>query len=222
MVWTAISSAWTLNWHRWPTTVVSQRRTRYWQAAQPLTRVILTLPPPDFDQRGNPRVTDGNADGTARIDIGAFEVLRGDLNGDGEINGLDVDPFIDILLDGPPSATADLNADGSVNGLDVDPFVAEVVGGAGSVWPLGGEHALNNMDVGLTGRQLHHRRPAHESNRADDPAHLTHRRTSERVRWLRLGGNAHRSSPRGMDHQVAADWQATVDRALSDGDDWLR
>ena len=53
--------------------------------------------------------------------MGAFEVLRGDVNGDGEVNGLDVDPFVDVLLNGPPSATADMNADGSVNGLDVDP-----------------------------------------------------------------------------------------------------
>jgi pimeloyl-ACP methyl ester carboxylesterase len=53
----------------------------------------------------------------------------GDVNGDGEVNGLDVDPFVDVLLNGPYQAKADMNKDGEVNGLDVDPFVAAVVGG---------------------------------------------------------------------------------------------
>jgi hypothetical protein len=39
--------------------------------------------PPDFDRRGNPRVADGNADDVPRIDTRAFELLRGDVNGDG-------------------------------------------------------------------------------------------------------------------------------------------
>ena len=42
---------------------------------------------------------------------------------------LDVDPFVDVLLNGPFQAEADMNRDGVVNGLDVDPFVAAVVGG---------------------------------------------------------------------------------------------
>jgi hypothetical protein len=51
------------------------------------------------------------------------------VNGDGVVNGLDVDPFVDVLLNGPYQAAADMNEDGDVNGLDVDPFVAAVVGG---------------------------------------------------------------------------------------------
>ena len=56
------------------------------------------------------------------------EYVPGDVNGDGQVNGLDVDPFVDTLLQGPYEAAADMNEDQVVNGLDVDPFVAAVVG----------------------------------------------------------------------------------------------
>jgi hypothetical protein len=62
-------------------------------------------------------------------------VILGDVNGDGDINGLDVDPFVDKLLNGPYQAQADMNEDGDVNGLDVDPFVAAVVGGGAAAVP---------------------------------------------------------------------------------------
>ncbi len=55
--------------------------------------------------------------------------LLGDVNGDGDVNGLDVDPFVDVLLNGSFQEEADMNEDGEVNGLDVDLFVAAVVGG---------------------------------------------------------------------------------------------
>jgi hypothetical protein len=47
---------------------------------------------------------------------------------DGEVNGLDVDPFVEVLLSGPYQAEADMNEGQVANGLDVDPFVAAVVG----------------------------------------------------------------------------------------------
>jgi hypothetical protein len=59
----------------------------------------------------------------------ASEPLLGDLNLDSEVNGLDVDPFVEVLLSGPYQLEADMNEDQVVNGLDVDPFVAAVVGG---------------------------------------------------------------------------------------------
>jgi hypothetical protein len=62
------------------------------------------------------------------IEIGMAAGL-GDVNLDGVVNGLDVDPFVDVLLNGPYQLEADMNGDGDVNGLDVDPFVAAVVGG---------------------------------------------------------------------------------------------
>ena len=59
----------------------------------------------------------------------------GDVNLDGDVNGLDVDPFVDRLLNGPDQAEADMNEDGEVNGLDVDPFVAAIVGGGAAAVP---------------------------------------------------------------------------------------
>ena len=62
-------------------------------------------------------------------------VVLGDVNLDGIVNGLDVDPFVDVLLNGPYQTEADMNEDGEVNGLDVDPFVAAVVGGGVAAVP---------------------------------------------------------------------------------------
>ena len=56
----------------------------------------------------------------------------GDVNLDGVVNGLDVDPFVDRLLNGPYQIEPDMNGDGFINGLDVDPFVEAVVGGGGA------------------------------------------------------------------------------------------
>ena len=53
----------------------------------------------------------------------------GDVNQDGTVNGLDVDPFVTLVTGGTYQAEGDMNGDGVVNGLDVDPFVAAVVGG---------------------------------------------------------------------------------------------
>ena len=51
-----------------------------------------------------------------------------DINLDGGINGLDVDPFVDLLLTGTYQAEADMNCDGAINGLDVDGFVMWIIG----------------------------------------------------------------------------------------------
>ena len=56
-------------------------------------------------------------------------VLVGDVNQDGFVNLLDVDPFIQVLADGIYLASADINCDGFVNLLDVEPFVAALSGG---------------------------------------------------------------------------------------------
>jgi hypothetical protein len=62
-------------------------------------------------------------------------LLLGDVNHDGVVDGLDVDPFIDVLLDSQFATTADMNGDGAVNGLDVAPFVAAVFGGSAQQIP---------------------------------------------------------------------------------------
>jgi hypothetical protein len=58
----------------------------------------------------------------------------------------------------------------------------------------------------------------------DDHSQLIHHRAVERVmgRRLRLGTDGHRSDQGDMAHQMAGDWQATVERAFGDGADWLR
>ena len=53
----------------------------------------------------------------------------GDINGDGTINLLDVQPFVAILISGEFEAVADINGDGEVNLLDVEPFVLKLTNG---------------------------------------------------------------------------------------------
>jgi hypothetical protein len=49
---------------------------------------------------------------------------------------MDVDPFVQSMVWGPYSVNADMNQDGQVNGLDVDPFVAVVLGAGTSLTPI--------------------------------------------------------------------------------------
>jgi hypothetical protein len=56
-----------------------------------------------------------------------FEI--GDVNQDGLITLLDVNPFVAILIGGGFQCEADINEDGSVTLTDVDPFVALLTGG---------------------------------------------------------------------------------------------
>jgi hypothetical protein len=62
-------------------------------------------------------------------------VLVGDTNLDGVVNGLDIVPFVDTLVNNLYLETADMNQDGAVNGLDVELFTAVVVSGAGLAAP---------------------------------------------------------------------------------------
>jgi hypothetical protein len=87
------------------------------------------------------------------------EYVPGDVNGDGEVNGLDVDPFVDVLLNGPFQATADMNEDQVVNGLDVDPFVTAVVG-SGVVQAVPEPTTLVLTAIGLSGLAMVQRRRA--------------------------------------------------------------
>ena len=59
----------------------------------------------------------------------APKVLIGDVNLDGEVNLLDVAPFVDLVSVGMFQLEADVNEDGSVNLLDVSPFVDLLSGG---------------------------------------------------------------------------------------------
>ena len=77
---------------------------------------------------------DSNGNGTPdECECGVLGQQRGDCNGDGSMNGLDIDRFVNALtnpaqfnIDNAPllwQCVADINCDGSLNGLDVDPFV---------------------------------------------------------------------------------------------------
>ena len=50
-------------------------------------------------------------------------LLLGDVNQDGSVDALDVQPFVDLLIAGEFQAEANINQDGAVALLDVDPFV---------------------------------------------------------------------------------------------------
>lgn len=66
--------------------------------------------------------------GSFAIQVTEPEVIIGDVNCDGEVNLLDVGPFLDVLGAGSFSAKADINGDGVVNLLDVGPFVDLLAG----------------------------------------------------------------------------------------------
>jgi hypothetical protein len=85
------------------------------------------------------------------MDVWPTDPLPGDINFDYEVNGLDVDPFIDLLLNGQYAYTADMNEDGEVNGLDVDPFVATVVGGGAAAVPEPSTLLLALIAMGVIG-----------------------------------------------------------------------
>lgn len=56
--------------------------------------------------------------------VETIDCLLGDVNQDGFVNLLDVDPFIQLIALGVFQCEADTNQDGFVNLLDVDPFIA--------------------------------------------------------------------------------------------------
>lgn len=62
--------------------------------------------------------------------LNADMILLGDVNCDGVVNLLDVQPFIDVLSSGVYLDRADINQDGVVNLLDVQGFI-QILGGSG-------------------------------------------------------------------------------------------
>jgi hypothetical protein len=78
----------------------------------------------------------------------------GDVNRDGAVNGLDVDPFVELLTTGTYQVEGDMNEDGQVNGLDVDPFVAALVGESHAIPEPSGLLLLLLGIAGLAGRRF--------------------------------------------------------------------
>ena len=78
------------------------------------------------DSNGDPVLLQGSPG----IFTGFMDVLVGDVNCDGEVNLLDVGPFVEAIgAGGPFDPKADINGDGVVNLLDVGPFVELLSGG---------------------------------------------------------------------------------------------
>lgn len=59
--------------------------------------------------------------------------MLGDLDGSLSVDGLDVEPFVSVMLSGEYRFEADMTRDMQVNGLDVGPFVGKVVSGVEAV-----------------------------------------------------------------------------------------
>ncbi len=87
----------------------------------------------DWTLNYNGQSTSGNlAVGTIqyfRFTVESGSVLKGDVNLDGVVDLLDVNPFVDLLTSSMFQAEADTNCDGAVNLLDVGPFVDFLTGG---------------------------------------------------------------------------------------------
>ncbi len=96
------------------------------------------------DQCGAPRPTDGDGSGTAECDVGAIEApamppacptCRGDMDGDNDVDGGDIQRYVDCIFAGPAPviapgcACADMDIDGQLDlTLDVPLFVAKTTG----------------------------------------------------------------------------------------------
>ena len=53
--------------------------------------------------------------------------LRGDVNGDGIVNGTDIQAVINVIVDGEYDEKADVNEDGTVNGTDIQEVINIIV-----------------------------------------------------------------------------------------------
>ena len=55
--------------------------------------------------------------------------LRGDVNGDGNVNGTDIQAVINLIVESQYDENADVNKDGNVNGTDIQEVINIIVGG---------------------------------------------------------------------------------------------
>ncbi len=82
----------------------------------------------DLAYRANTRELLAGTYGRSIFAISMDAVLLGDLNGDGSVDLLDVEPFVQLIVIGGFQIEADVNKDGRVNLLDVELFVDLLVG----------------------------------------------------------------------------------------------
>ena len=74
----------------------------------------------------------GNNDFPDNIIISRGGGLKGDVNGDGEVNIADVNAVIDVILGGGSNNSADVNDDGEINIADVNAIIDIILGGGPS------------------------------------------------------------------------------------------
>ena len=105
-----------------------QRSFRVSDFVAPNNNIRLRFNASDF---GNGSVIEAGVDRLEinLVDCATVEVLHGDVNLDGVVNLLDVQPFVDIISSNGFQAEADVNKDGVVNLLDVAEFVLLLTGG---------------------------------------------------------------------------------------------
>jgi hypothetical protein len=61
------------------------------------------------------------------VAIGDEPALRGDVNGDGVVNGTDIQAVINFIVAGEYDEKADVNRDGVVNGTDIQEIINIIV-----------------------------------------------------------------------------------------------
>ena len=191
-------------------------------------------------------VTLTSGDARTGINLGST-LLLGDLNHDAEVNGLDVDPFVDLLLSSRFDVAADMNGDGAVNGLDVELFVATVLGSPAISAVAMEESAFTGSSVGktedlevtplvprqeqLTSRMYRTWCDSHLPSgrspvvgRDQTTARVSPRLPTTKLRLHRDGSQfaARRMTDRSdWSHGIADRWHTTVELAIREDVDWI-
>ena len=62
------------------------------------------------------------------VDLELTDLILGDVNGDGQVDLLDISPFVETVTSGIYTPSADINQDTVVDLLDVEPFIDLIVG----------------------------------------------------------------------------------------------
>ena len=62
-----------------------------------------------------------------KVEITPSPAIKGDVNGDGIVNGTDIQAVINFIVAGEYDAKADVNEDGKVNGTDIQEIINIIV-----------------------------------------------------------------------------------------------
>lgn len=103
----------------------------------PTNQVRVRFTASDFFGEGS--IVEAGIDAVEILEASCTQIVLGDMNGDGDFNNLDINPFVLALTDPESFAAqypnvnvndvADFNGDGSFDNLDIDAFVESLTGG---------------------------------------------------------------------------------------------